>query len=94
MLCQYDLATLLESLSQESVSLKIDNDLLSNTTKPTLLDSLSQDYVFLEYLSNTTKLTLLDSLLQEDSVTKVHLATCLIRPSLHCLNHYVKSLFL
>ena len=57
---------MLESLCQESVSLKIDNDLLSNTTKPTLLDSLSQDYVSSEIdnelLSNMTKFSLLASL--------------------------------
>ena len=39
--------TFLESLSQESVSLKIENDLLSNKTKPTLLESLFQVYVSL-----------------------------------------------
>ena len=60
---------MLQSLSQEFVSLKIENDLLINTTMPTLLDSLSQDYVSLEIdnelLSNTTRFTLLDSLSQD-----------------------------
>ena len=41
-------------------------------------------------LSNTTKLTLLDSLLQEVTVTEIQIATCLIRPSLHCLIHFYK----
>ena len=41
-------------------------------------------------LSNTTKLTLLDSLLQEVTVTEIQIATCLIRPSLHCLIHFSK----
>ena len=41
-------------------------------------------------LSNMTKLTLLDSLLQEVTVTEIQIATCLIRPSLHCLIHFSK----
>ena len=65
--------TLLESLSQESVSSKILNDLLTNTPEPTLLESLSQDYDSLdidnELLCNTTKFTLLDSQGQ-DSIAK------------------------
>ena len=34
--------------------------------------------------------TLLDSLLQEVTVTEIQIATCLIRPSLHCLIHFSK----
>ena len=62
--------TLLESLSQQSAPLKIENDFLSNMTKPTLL---SQFYVSLEIenelLSNTTKFTLLDSLRQDSDLS-------------------------
>ena len=58
-------------LSQDSVSLEIENDLLSDMTKPTLLESLSQDYDSLEIdnelLSNKTKFTLLDSLRQDSN---------------------------
>ena len=51
----------------------IENDFLSNTTKPTLLDTLSQYYVSLdiekELLSSMTKFTLLDSLRQDSDLS-------------------------
>ena len=88
---------MLQSLSQEFVSLKIENDLLTNTTKPTLLDSLSQDYVSLEidneHLSNMTTFTLLSSLRKHGNA-KTEFNVCLFRPSLHCLHRQVKSLIL
>ena len=57
-----------ESLSQYYDSLEIENELLSNTTKFTLLDSLRQDSnakTEFNGLSNMTKLTLLESLSQD-----------------------------
>ena len=60
--------TLLESLSQDYVSLWIENELLSNTTEFILLDSLRLDSdarTEFNVLSNTTKPTLLESLCQE-----------------------------
>ena len=51
--------TLLQSLSQEFDSYKIENDLLSSTNKPTMLDSLRRDYISseidIEHFSNRTK---------------------------------------
>ena len=89
--------TLLLSLTQEFVSLKIENDLLTNMAKPTLLDSLSQDYVSLEidneHLSNMTTFTLLSSLRMHGNA-KTESYFCLFRPSLHCLHRQVKSLIL
>ena len=62
--------TLLELFCQEPGFIE---NTLSNTTKPTLLESLSQDYVSLEIdnelLSNTTKFTLLDSLRQDSDLS-------------------------
>ena len=51
--------TLLQSLSQEFDSCKIEIDLLSSTNKPTMLDSLRRDYISseidIEHFSNRTK---------------------------------------
>ena len=59
---------------------------LSTLTAPSMID-----FFFTNInLSNMTKLTLLDSLLQEVTVTEIQIATCLIRPSLHCLIHFSK----
>ena len=89
--------TVLQSLSQEFVSYKIETGLLFNMAKPTLLDSLRQDYdsseIDNEHLLNMTNLTLLGSL-RKHSNAKTEYNVCLIQRSLRCLNREVKSLIL
>ena len=81
--------TLLESLSQDYVSLEIDNEFLFNTTMFTLPVSLRQDSnakTELHVLYNTTKPTLPESLGQESEFIEKTLSY-MTKPTLHCLNH-------